>query len=106
MLVTDDKGIRDYHRDYMGDDTPTDVISFALGEKAYLGDIVVSAETARRECARYGVRARGEFERYVVHGVLHLLGYDDVKKKDCAEMHRRQERHLKEFNGRRQAGKH
>ncbi len=97
VLVTDDKGIRAYHREYLGKDTATDVISFGLGEKEHLGDVVVSAETARRECGRYGATARQEFERYVVHGVLHLLGYDDHKAKDYKEMHGRQEKYLKAF---------
>ena len=105
VRVVDDPKIRQLNRRYLGEDRPTDVIAFGAGgtletEKNYLGDVVVSAQTAVRACRRYGATPRGEFERYVVHGVLHLLGYRDKKPKDFKRMHERQERYLTEFGKR------
>ncbi len=97
LLFTDDRRIRRYHRVHMGLDSATDVISFGAGEPAYLGDVVVSAQTAKRRAAEFGVSARNEMERYAVHGVLHLLGYRDKGARDYKKMHGRQEKYLKKF---------
>ena len=106
LLVCDDKRIRALNRCYFGKDRSTDVIAFGNPETAlatdknYLGDIVVSAETARRVCGRYGTTAQREFERYVAHGTLHLLGYDDRVPADYKIMHTQQEKYLEEFHQR------
>lgn len=95
LLITDDKGIRKLNRDYLRHDRATDVIAFNAGEKKYLGDVVVSAETAVRESTHYGTTPKNEFERYVVHGLLHLLGYRDKKPADYKKMNRKQEGYLR-----------
>lgn len=66
----------------MGLNTVTDVMSFPSDhnrfcDEDYLGDVVVSAERAAKVAARYGQPKIREMERYVVHGILHLLGHDD-----------------------------
>jgi probable rRNA maturation factor len=114
VKITGDREIRGLHRRFFGQNTPTDVIAFnandekpaarkrpasAAGPATYLGDVVVSAETAKREHRRYGASARGELERYVVHGVLHLLGFRDKNPRDFRRMRARQERHLRRFGG-------
>lgn len=83
ILVTDDAGIREINRDWLGKDRPTNVISFAMqeGEGAgvqpeLLGDVVISAETAIRDAAEAGVPAEHELCFLLLHGMLHLLGYD------------------------------
>ncbi len=97
VLFTDDKRIRRYHKVYMGLDSATDVMAFDAGETGYLGDVIVSAETARRRAGEFGVTPRNELERYAVHGVLHLLGYRDKKAADHKKMHAKQEKYLKAF---------
>ncbi len=103
LLVADDRRIAEYHGEYLGDKSSTDVIAFGLPdrvagtEKDHLGDVVVSAETAKRESSRYGKTPGNEFERYVVHGLLHLLGYRDKKKSDHTKMHGKQEAYLEAF---------
>ena len=79
IALVGDRAIRRLHFDHMGDDTPTDVLSFPLERSpgGMLGEIVASADTARREAARRGVAPADELLLYVVHGVLHLLGFDD-----------------------------
>jgi probable rRNA maturation factor len=83
ILVTDDAGIRELNRDWLGKDRPTNVISFAMqeGEGAgvqadLLGDVVISAETAARDATEAGVTVEHELYFLLLHGILHLLGYD------------------------------
>ncbi len=91
ILITGDSAIRKINKKYLKHDYATDVVSFETG------DIVVSADTARRFAKELGIPFREELARYVVHGTLHLLGYDDKKKKDRERMHKRQEALLKKF---------
>ncbi len=97
VLLTGDAEIRRVHREHMDDDTPTDVISFPIdakspeGKSGYLGDVVASFDTARRVSRELGIPYREELARYLVHGTLHLLGYDDMKPADKKKMHARQE---------------
>ena len=88
-LVTSDKRIRLINKRYLKHDYATDVISFDTG------DIVVSADTARRYAREHRIPFKEELARYLVHGTLHFLGYDDKKVADCRRMHARQEALLK-----------
>ena len=89
ILITNDREIRKINKHFLKHDYATDVISFDTG------DLVVSVDTARRLAGELGVPFKEELARYLVHGTLHLLGYDDKKKKDFKKMHRRQEAILK-----------
>lgn len=82
IAVVDDAGIAALHDRWMGLPDPTDVITFDLSspESGVLeGDIAVSAETARRVARRLGWLPRHELAYYVVHGLLHLAGEDDLE---------------------------
>lgn len=83
LLLTDDAEIAALHERHLGDPTPTDVISFAIDGEA---EIVVSGETARRSAHEHGHSPRAELALYVVHGILHTTGYDDVRARDRARM--------------------
>lgn len=83
LLLTDDREIARVHGEYLGDPTPTDVISFDLGDSA---EIVVSVETAARVAKAHGHRVRAEVALYVVHGLLHVCGFDDVRRRDRERM--------------------
>ena len=83
ILIVDDAQIQEVNHDYLGKDRPTNVISFAMQEGEgggvqpdLLGDVVISAETAARDA--YEAQASFESELYflLLHGILHLLGYD------------------------------
>lgn len=91
LLITRDRGIRALNKRYLKHDYATDVVSFDTG------DVVVSAEYARRYARENGIPFREELARYVVHGLLHLLGYDDKKTKDRERMFARQEALLKKI---------
>ena len=88
-LVTDVR-MRRLNRDFRGYDRPTDVLSFRStgrgGSKGYLGDIVISVETAERQARRRRSTLPRELEVLTLHGFLHLLGYDH--ERDDGEMRR------------------
>ncbi|OHB80790.1 MAG: rRNA maturation RNase YbeY [Planctomycetes bacterium RBG_16_64_10] len=88
LAVVNDPTIRALHRAYLGRDEATDVLSFPLEQSAgrLEGEVVVSAETAARVAPRYGWRAADELLLYVIHGTLHLVGYDDRAAADVAAM--------------------
>jgi probable rRNA maturation factor len=75
VLITDE-AMREYNRRYRGFDKPTDVLSFR-GEQLYLGDILISSETAYNQ-ARHSRTLTFEknVRRLILHGLLHLMGYD------------------------------
>jgi len=100
VLLVSDAEMQRLNRDWRGKDRPTDVLAFAQGEGAggapdgLLGDVVISVDTARRQ-ARAGRRRLGpEAERLLVHGLLHLLGYDHERSAREASRMRRKEREL------------
>lgn len=85
--------IRRINRKFLGHDFATDVISFPLGTDL-LGELVISAEYAAGEARARKIPVDEELLRYVAHGILHLLGYDDHRPRDRARMWKRQEREL------------
>lgn len=89
FVLVSDKRIAALHDEFMGDPTPTDVITFHHGE------IVMSAETARREARQRGLPLPAEVARYAVHGLLHLAGWSDADAGAASEMRVRQEKILR-----------
>jgi probable rRNA maturation factor len=95
-----DRAMRNLNRQYRGFDKPTDVLSFAYrespdgfpddfpddSEAGHLGDIVISVETAERYAAELGLTFEREIEHLIIHGTLHLAGYDH--ETDHGEMNR------------------
>jgi rRNA maturation RNase YbeY len=100
IVFVGDRAIRHLNREFRGIDRPTDVLSFPFGEpdpdasepSPYLGDVVISVETARRDAARWRISLDRELRNLIIHGVLHLCGYDH--ETDRGEM-RRLERRLR-----------
>ena len=94
VLVVDDRRIARLHRQWLGIPGPTDVITFDLSgdcaRAGLQGDIVVSAETARRTARDLGWAPRYELAYYVIHGLLHLAGYDDHSAADRKRMRARE----------------
>jgi len=84
VLVTDDAGIQVMHRAYMDLDSPTDIMTFpfegetGFGPVATGGDIVISIETAATNAGDAGWYLEREMQFLMLHGVLHLLGWDDA----------------------------
>lgn len=96
VVVTDDGVLHDLNRRYRNVDAPTDVLAFpdetrgpfvgAPGLPRYLGDVVISFQRAEVQAAEAGHDIQAELQLLVVHGVLHLLGYDDVTDEQRTEM--------------------
>ena len=83
--------------DYIGHDYFTDIITFdysELEEGVVSGDIFIDVETVADNARIYGVTAREEMLRVVVHGVLHLCGQKDKEPVDEKEMHRKEDKYL------------
>ncbi len=83
---------RDLNSTYRGKDKPTNVLSFAadpdLPEPAPLGDLAICWPVVLDEASQQGKTANDHFCHLVVHGLLHLLGYDHIEDEDAAEMER------------------
>lgn len=99
VAVVDDPTIHELNQRHLGHDYPTDVISFVLEkEDAYLdGEVVASADTARNVAAEVGWAAENELLLYIVHGTLHLVGYDDQTDSDRTRMRDRERHYLARF---------
>ena len=99
VAVVDDPTIQDLNRRFLRHDRPTDVLSFVLesGAGGLEGEVIVSADTARAQSQQWGWSAAGELLLYVVHGTLHLVGYNDATPKQRGEMHAREQSHLARF---------
>ena len=85
VVLVSDRQIAAIHQKFMNLRGPTDVVTFEHGE------IVVSVETATRQAPLFGKTTEEELELYLVHGLLHLCGYDDGTKRGYEEMARLQE---------------
>lgn len=107
ITFVDDARIQELNRQYRGTDCPTDVLSFPQEEQGpgeppvvtgpgnfLLGDVVVSLETASRQAEEYGHGLEREVAYLVVHGVLHLLGYDHDTAEEGSRMRAREEKIL------------
>jgi probable rRNA maturation factor len=106
ILLTGDRRIRGLNRQYRHQDKPTDVLSFPSAdgetlpqglEEVTLGDIVISVDTAQRQARERGHGLEKELKILVLHGLLHLLGYDH--EIDRGEMRRKELRLRKELLG-------
>jgi len=91
ILIVDDPQIAGYNRSYLKREGPTNVIAFPMREGQFgdvnpqlLGDVVISVDTTRREAEEMGVSFIHRFKALLIHGVLHLLGYDHEASDEAA----------------------
>ncbi len=94
LLVTDDAGIKEINREYRQKNKATNVLSFSMlegeqmpGAPAVLGDLVISSETIIKESGPLGYTPEEMFYFYLIHGLLHLVGYDHEKGAEAAQAH-------------------
>lgn len=106
IILLDEAAIHEINRDYRKIDRPTDVISFAsidedamivAGDEIELGDVFINVHAIRSQAEDYGHSLKREFNFLVTHGLLHLLGYDHIEKKDEDVMFKLQEEILSEI---------
>lgn len=92
VLLIDDAGIQELNREYRDQDRATDVLSFSQlegdggGDAQVLGDVVISVETARRQAAQHQLSFEEELALLLIHGTLHLAGYDHERSPEEAEI--------------------
>ena len=91
ILLSDDEAIQELNQRFRGVDSTTDVLTFPSGQREPfpLGDIAISVPYAERQAQARGVSAHNEFIALIVHGVLHLVGYDDEEEDDKTAMQKR-----------------
>jgi rRNA maturation RNase YbeY len=105
LVLTGDAEIRRLNRRYRGINQPTDVLAFALREDPFflypmglhphlLGDVVISVPTARRQATEQGHSLEQEIVALMIHGLLHLMGYDHERSQAAARAMKRKEREL------------
>lgn len=117
IVICDDKFIHALNREYRGKDSPTDVLSFSQQEESeeeffdnpdeserrnsgdkQLGDVIISLDTAVKQAKEFRVTEEEELGRLMVHGVLHLLGFDHERsRKDEEIMMKKQDMYLDKF---------
>ena len=86
IAFVSDKSIRQLNRQFRGVDKATDVLSFPAEDETNLGDIAISVETAAAQAKENGLTFEGEVAQLILHGLLHLSGYDH--ETDSGEMNR------------------
>lgn len=97
ILLVDEAAMSAYHEKYMGESGPTDVLSFPMDElrpptddeeppEGLLGDVVLCPQVTTRQAREHGRTPQAEAEYLMVHGLLHLLGYDHGNPDEQAEM--------------------
>ncbi len=98
VIFVDNEYIRQLNRTYAKVDSPTDVLAFSMreGEGAefshdLLGDVYISWDQAEQQAEDYKVPLESELSRLVIHGLLHLLGYEHGEKESAEAMKRREE---------------
>lgn len=105
VVLLNDENIRELNRCFLNHDYPTDVLSFRLDEdtqmqprkETLVGEIIISVETAQRNAKRYKQTLEKELIRLVIHGTLHLLGYEDAKEKQRRKMKRKEKNYMRQL---------
>ena len=90
ITLTNDTEIHKLNKKYRNIDRPTNVLSFELGDDLLLGDIYISLDTVKREADAENMGVPEHTAHMVVHGVLHLLGYDHIKESDAVIMEKKE----------------
>ncbi|MCS7166522.1 MAG: rRNA maturation RNase YbeY [Gemmatales bacterium] len=97
LAFVEDDTIRKIHQRSLGLDAPTDVLTFPLSDRPEIlsGEIIVSTQTAQRQARRRRHDSVAETYLYVIHGLLHLCGYDDTTPSARQQMRRRERHYLR-----------
>lgn len=93
VAIVGDQRMRRLNRTYRGKDRVTDILSFAeegagMGEQGFLGELVIDYAVIKKQAKRFAPSVRWELAFIVIHGTLHLLGYEDESEAGAAEMER------------------
>lgn len=104
LIITDDEAVRELNRRFRDVDAPTDVLAFGTGAEGhfvgapesppYLGDVVISYQRALAQAEELGHAVAEELKLLVIHGILHLLGYDHQEGADSQKMRKKEDQVL------------
>ena len=95
FLIVGDKRMIHFNKTYLNHDYSTDIITFDNSEnKKISGDIVISIERVKENSKKYKVKLEDELHRVMVHGLLHLLGYDDKNEKEKKRIRKKENYYL------------
>jgi len=100
LAFVDNATIHTLNKRYLDHDEPTDVLSFPLSEpgaRRLSGELVIGAEVAQSQAAERGHDVQAELALYIIHGLLHLCGYDDHDDGEAAEMRARERHYLQQL---------
>lgn len=95
IIFCSDPYILNINLQYLSHDYFTDIITFDYSQKPVIsGDLFISVDSVRENAAFYGTEFREELHRVIVHGILHLIGYDDHTESDIAQMRSKENYYL------------
>lgn len=100
VILVDDDYLKQLHRDFLHNDTYTDVITFELSEPHMIeveGEIYISVDRAKIHAREYQVSFREEIGRLIIHGMLHLKGYDDQTEEERERMREKEDFYLQRY---------
>lgn len=100
LAFVDNPTIHQLNKRYLDHDEPTDVLTFPLSEPSaskLAGELILGVEVARDQAAERGHAVDAELALYVIHGLLHLCGYDDKRAGDSRKMRERERHYLREL---------
>lgn len=96
IVFVDDSAIKKINTKYLGHHYSTDVITFPVEAQPFLeAEIYINVKQARRQARQYRVTILNELTRLIVHGVLHVVGYDDSRTNQREKMFERQEKYVR-----------
>lgn len=88
FIITNDKTLRKINKEFLNQDYNTDVIAFGDNNKKIVnGEVYISIDTVKMNAFLYKVKLNDEVKRVIIHGVLHLVGYNDETEKERDHMH-------------------
>lgn len=97
LFFISDKKMRAMHAEFFCDPSPTDCITFPMDDETYLGDVFVCPATAIRYARAHNKEYWHEVLLYVIHGCLHLLGYDDIEPAERKIMRQKERKYIRKY---------
>jgi rRNA maturation RNase YbeY len=95
VLFCGDEEITEYNRKYLGHDYETDIITFRYDDVKVESDMIISLDTVKRNAGTYGTGFEKEIFRVIIHGVLHICGYEDKSRSGKLKMRKKENKYLK-----------
>ena len=97
IIITNDNTLRKMKKEYFNQDLYTDVIAFNIEEDPFEGEIYISHERVKENAKKYNQNFHQEFKRVIIHGALHLCGYNDCDESEKLQMTSMENNYLSKF---------